>query len=251
MSIKAVIVEDSRLARNELKELIKDYPELEIIGEAENADDAYGLITSLRPHVIFLDINMPGKDGFELLEMLDDVPVTIFTTAFDEFAIKSFEYNALDYLLKPINQKRFADAVEKIRSKMIAPAVPMMESRTSDPGHRTSDLLNENSRIFIKDGEKCWLVTLSEVQLFEIVGNYTRVYFKDNKPLIYKSLHQVEERLPQHLFFRANRQQVINLQYIKSVDNWFNGKLRATLHNGAEVEISRRQSALFKEMLSL
>jgi two-component system, LytTR family, response regulator len=248
MSIKAIIVEDSRLARNELKELIKGFPELEIIGEAENVDSAYELITSLRPDLIFLDINMPGKDGFELLEMLDEVPITVFTTAFDEYAIKSFEYNALDYLLKPISQKRFEDAIEKVKTRLAAPAVP---TGTPAAELKTEAPLNEHSQIFIKEGEKCWLVALNEIQLFEIVGNYTRVYFKENKPLIYKSLNQIEERLPHSLFFRANRQQVINLQYIKSVDNWFNGKLRAILQNGAEVEISRRQSTLFKEMLSL
>jgi len=240
-TIKVIIVEDSRLARNELKELIKQHPELDVIGEAENVDSAYEMITRQHPDLIFLDINMPEKDGFALLEMLEDVPITVFTTAFDEYAIKSFEYNALDYLLKPINANRFADAVEKVKQKLVIKA----------PEANVVEYLNENSQIFIKDGEKCWLVKIGEVFLFEIVGNYTRVYFKDCKPLIYKSLNQVEERLPQHLFFRANRQQVINLQYIKSVDNWFNGKLKATLQNGAEVEISRRQSALFKEMLSL
>ena len=240
-TIKTVIVEDSRLARNELKELIKKHPELEIIGEAENVDTAYALINELKPQLIFLDINMPGKDGFELLEMLDDVPVTVFTTAFDEYAIKSFEYNALDYLLKPINEKRFGDAVLKIKEKV----------DSDDETHFATQALTEESQIFIKDGEKCWLVKIGEVFLFEIVGNYTRVYFKDCKPLIYKSLHQIEERLPQNTFFRANRQQVINLKYIKNVDNWFNGKLKATMQNGTEVEISRRQSSLFKDMLSL
>lgn len=240
-TIKVIIVEDSRLARNELKELIKQHPELEVLGEAENVDTAYQMITQQHPDLIFLDINMPEKDGFALLEMLEDVPITVFTTAFDEYAIKSFEYNALDYLLKPINANRFADAVEKVKQKLA----------TTTTETSAVEYLNENSQIFIKDGEKCWLVKIGEVFLFEIVGNYTRVYFKDCKPLIYKSLNQVEERLPQHLFFRANRQQVINLQYIKSVDNWFNGKLKATLQNSAEVEISRRQSALFKEMLSL
>lgn len=217
-TIKTIIVEDSRLARNELKELIKKHPELEIIGEAENVDAAYALINEIKPQLIFLDINMPGKDGFELLEMLDDVPVTVFTTAFDEYAIKSFEYNALDYLLKPINEKRFGDAVQKIKEKV-----------NSDESHFANHILTEESQIFIKDGEKCWLVKIGEVFLFEIVGNYTRVYFRDCKPLIYKSLHQIEERLPQNSFFRANRQQVINLKYIKSVDNWFNGKLKATM----------------------
>jgi two-component system LytT family response regulator len=238
-TIKVIIVEDSRLARNELKELIKQHPELEVVAEAENVDTAYELINELRPQLIFLDINMPEKDGFTLLEMLEDVPAVVFTTAFDEYAIKSFEYNALDYLLKPINQKRFADAVEKVKEKVEAQEVAAVQ------------YLNENSQIFIKDGEKCWLVKIADIYMFEIVGNYTRVYFKDCKPLIYKSLNQVEERLPQHLFFRANRQQIISLQYIKNVDNWFNGKLKATLLSGAEVEISRRQSSLFKEMLSL
>jgi two-component system LytT family response regulator len=238
-TIKVIIVEDSRLARNELKELIKQHPELEVIAEAENVDRAYELIIQLHPQLLFLDINMPEKDGFALLEMLEDVPVVVFTTAFDEYAIKSFEYNALDYLLKPINKQRFADAVEKVKDK-----IKVEETATVQ-------YLNENSQIFIKDGEKCWLVKVADIYLFEIVGNYTRVYFKDCKPLIYKSLNQIEDRLPYNLFFRANRQQIVNLQYIKNVDNWFNGKLKATLISGAEVEISRRQSALFKDMLSL
>jgi two-component system LytT family response regulator len=238
-TIKVIIVEDSRLARNELKELIKQHPELEVIAEAENVDKAYELITQLHPHLLFLDINMPEKDGFALLEMLEDVPVVVFTTAFDEYAIKSFEYNALDYLLKPINKQRFATAVEKAKDK-----IKVEEAATVQ-------YLNENSQIFIKDGEKCWLVKVADIYLFEIVGNYTRVYFNDCKPLIYKSLNQIEERLPHNLFFRANRQQIVNLQYIKKVDNWFNGKLKATLLSGAEVEISRRQSAFFKDMLSL
>jgi two-component system LytT family response regulator len=238
-TIKVIIVEDSRLARNELKELIKQHPELEVIAEAENLDKAYELITQLHPQLLFLDINMPEKDGFTLLEMLEDVPAVVFTTAFDEYAIKSFEYNALDYLLKPINKQRFANAVEKAKEK-----IKVEEAATLQ-------YLNENSQIFIKDGEKCWLVKVADIYLFEIVGNYTRVYFKDCKPLIYKSLNQIEERLPHNLFFRANRQQIVNLQYIKNVDNWFNGKLKATLLSGAEVEISRRQSALFKDMLSL
>lgn len=240
-TIRVIIVEDSRLARNELKELIKKHPELSVAGEAENVDDAFRIINEIKPDLIFLDINMPEKDGFQLLEMLDAVPATVFTTAFDEYAIKSFEYNALDYLLKPINEKRFADAVQKVRHRLEASASENLQGQQ----------LTEESQIFIKDGEKCWLVKIGEVFLFEVVGNYTRVYFRDCRPLIYKSLNQVEDRLPPGFFFRANRQQIINLKYIKSVDNWFNGQLKAIMQNGAEIEISRRQSYLFKDMLSL
>ncbi len=240
MSIKAVIVEDSRLARNELKELLKNHTEIELIGEAENVDLGYELIQKTQPDLLFLDINMPEKDGFELLEMLDNVPITVFTTAFDEYAIKSFEYNALDYLLKPINEQRFAAAIEKVKSKI----------EGTDDENTTNTKLAESSQIFIKDGEKCWLVKIGEISHFEIVGNYTRVFFQDNKPMLYKSLNQIEEKLPEVSFFRVNRQQIINTNFIASVVPWFNGKLKLTMQNGDEVEVSRRQSYLFKDRMS-
>ncbi len=240
-NIRAVIVEDSRLARNELKELIKKHPNIELIGEAENVDQGFDLITETRPELLFLDINMPEKDGFDLLEMLDEVPITVFTTAFDEYAIKSFEYNALDYLLKPINEKRFAMAIEKV--------VVKHEEKDKEKEDKGA-VLGETSQIFIKDGEKCWLVRIGDIALFEIVGNYTRVYFQEEKPLLYKSLNQIEGKLPEQSFFRANRQQIVNINYIREVLPWFNGKLKLVLNNGAEVEISRRQSYIFKDKLS-
>ena len=242
IKLKAVIVEDSRLARNELKELIKVHKEIEIIGEAENVDDAFKLINNTKPDLLFLDINMPEKDGFELLEMLDDVPITIFTTAFDEYAIKSFEYNAFDYLLKPINQKRFSKSIEKV--------IESIRKNETTTITKNENALSLEKQIFIKDGENCWLVKLKDISLFEIVGNYTRVYFDQKKPLIYKSLAQVEEKLPTEVFFRANRQQIININHVKKVVSWFNGKLKIEMNSGEEIEISRRQSYLFKEQLS-
>ena len=241
-TIKAVIVEDSRLARNELKELLKAHAEITLVGEAENVDDGLKLIEEHKPDMLFLDINMPEKDGFELLELLDEVPITVFTTAYDEYAIKSFEYNALDYLLKPINEKRFAIAIEKVKEKL-----------TSNAEESDSQVqrLTGNSQIFIKDGEKCWLVKIGDISLLEIVGNYTRVFFQDEKPLLYKSLNQVEEKLPEKYFFRANRQQIINTNFIQNVVPWFNGKLKLTMKSGEEVEVSRRQSYLFKDRMSL
>ena len=241
-SIKAVIVEDSRLARNELKELIKKYPEIELVGEAENVDSGFDLIQSTHPDLLFLDINMPEKDGFELLEMLDEVPMTIFTTAFDEYAIKSFEYNALDYLLKPINEKRFALAIEKVKVNL--------EGKEGE-SNSIIERLTGNSQIFIKDGEKCWLIKIGTISHLEIVGNYTRVVFDDQRPMLYKSLNQVEEKLPEKYFFRANRQQIINTNFIQNLVPWFNGKLKLTMQNGDEIEVSRRQSYLFKDKMSL
>jgi len=241
MNINAVIVEDSRLARNELKELIKEFPNINVLGEAENIDDGVVLIQDTKPDLLFLDINMPEKDGFQLLEELDEAPMVIFTTAFDEYAIKSFEYNALDYLMKPINPKRFEAAIDKITARL-------NDRKVSEV---PIEKLNENSQIFIKDGEQCWLVKIENITLFEIVGNYTRIYFENNKPLLYKSLNQVEEKLPNSNYFRANRQQIINTNHIKNVIPWFSGKLKLEMINGIDVEVSRRQSQSFKERLSL
>ena len=239
IKIKAVIVEDSRLARNELKELIKNHPEIEIIGEAENVDSGFELIQETQPDLLFLDINMPEKDGFELLEMLDKVPITIFTTAFDEYAIKSFEYNALDYLLKPINPKRFAQAIEKVGQNL------------TEKEEKNNKKLTLSNQIFIRDGEKCWLVKIADIYLFEVDGNYTKIFFQDEKAVINKSLNQIEEKLPEDFFFRANRNQIINVEYIGKIDPWFSGNLLVHLPKEIKVEISRRQTNNFKEKLSL
>lgn len=239
--ITALIVEDSRLARNEIRELLKEHPEIEVVGEAENVDKAYELIRHHFPDLLFLDINMPEKSGFDLLEMLDEVPMTIFTTAYDEYAIRSFEYNALDYLLKPISPRRLGMALEKVRDRLAE------QNRREVPESR----LTENSQIFIKDGERCWLVRTGEIRLFEIVGNYTRVFFEGERPLLYKSLQQVEEKLPEASFFRANRQQIVNINFIAGVVPWFNGKLKLRMTDGTEVEVSRRQSTVFRDRMSL
>ncbi|MCO5725206.1 LytR/AlgR family response regulator transcription factor [Robiginitalea marina] len=238
--IAAFIVEDSRLARKEMRELLRAHPEIEVVGEAETVDQAFAAIKALKPELLFLDIHMPEKTGFDLLEMLDEVPTTIFTTAYDEFAIKAFEYNTLDYLLKPISPSRLAHALGKV------------EARRADRSQVSRDTrLNGDSQIFIRDGERCWLVSIGDIYLFETVGNYTRVFFETEQPLLYKSLNQIEEKLPETSFFRANRQQIVNIGYVREVIPWFNGKLKLRLPNMAEVEVSRRQSTEFRNRMSL
>lgn len=237
--INAIIVEDSRLARNELKDLLNDIPEVEIIAEAENADIALELINSLNPDLIFLDIQLPGKDGFQLLEMLENIPMVVFTTAFDEFAIKSFEYNTLDYLLKPVNPKRLSQAIEKIKQKL-------KETR-----EKQDKKLDFDDQIFIKDGEKCWMVKMSEIYLFEVEGNYTKVFFRNEKAVLTRSLNLIEKKLPQEKYFRANRNTIFNINYIQNIENWFSGNLMIKLPNANQVEISRRQAVLFKEIYGI
>ncbi|MBI5857647.1 MAG: response regulator [Sphingobacteriales bacterium] len=242
--MKAIIIDDERLARTELKKLLQDYPEVEVIDEATNADEGISKIESQHPDLIFLDIQMPGKTGFDMLEQLEKTPQVIFTTAYDEFALKAFEVNALDYLLKPIEPKRLADAVQKLHSAEIK------ETRAETIGTNNS-LLTENDQVFVKDGERCWFVKLSDIRLFESVGNYAKVFFGPNKPLILKSLNALEERLDQKTFFRANRKHIVNLRMIEKIEPYFNGGLLLELKGGEKIEVSRRQTVKFKEMMSL
>ena len=236
--MKAIIVDDERLARNELRRLLADYPEVEIIEECNSAEAAIIAVDKLRPDVVFLDIHMPGKDGFGVLEELDYMPHVIFITAYDEYAIKAFEVNALDYLLKPVEVDRLKDAINKVKAELIEPI-------------EKSDKLGVDDQVFVKDGDRCWFVNLSDVPMFESEGNYVRVYFDKNKPLILKSLNNLSNRLDEASFFRANRKFIINLNWVESIENWFNGGLMVKLKNGEKVEISRRQASKFKEMKSL
>jgi two-component system, LytTR family, response regulator len=241
---KALIIDDERLARNELKKLLADFPEVEIVGEASNADEGIEKIDSLTPDLIFLDIQMPGKTGFAMLEELDRAPHVIFTTAYDEYALKAFEVNALDYLMKPVEPKRLKDALQKLQQAEEKEAAAALAN-----GYR--GMLNEHDQVFVKDGERCWFVKLGEVRLFESVGNYAKVFFGTNKPLILKSLNALEERLDEKVFFRANRKHIINLRMIEKVEPFFNGGLMLDLKGGEKIEVSRRQAVKFKEMMSL
>ncbi|GAB1347813.1 LytTR family DNA-binding domain-containing protein [Ignavibacteriales bacterium] len=241
--MKAIIVDDERLARNELRRLLSEHPEVEILDEAANVDDAVDKIRTHDPDVIFLDIQMPGKTGFDLLEELDRSPRVIFTTAYDEYAIKAFEFNALDYLLKPIDPARLTEALKKI--KLEKKEDEEIELRLANKQLKAED------QVFVKDGDRCWFVKLEEVRLFESEGNYVRLFFRDQKPLILKTLNYLDERLDNRTFFRANRKHIINLKYIENIEPWLNGGLLVKMKDGKKVEVSRRQSIKFKEMLSL
>ena len=241
--MKTLIVDDERLARKELTNLLNSHDEIEIIGEAVDADDAFEKINTLKPELIFLDIQMPGKTGFELLESLDKVPKVIFTTAYDEFALKAFDYNALDYLLKPIQKERLEESVNKLIKA---------EEESSTPVENTSDAkLTGQDQVFVKDGDKCWFVRLSNIRLFESDGNYIKVYFDNFKPMIHKSLNALDERLDDRSFFRASRKHIVNLSWVEGIEPWFNGGLMVQLKGGDKIEVSRRQAARFKEMMSL
>lgn len=228
--MKAILIDDERLARVELRRLLNAHPEVEIAGEARNVEEAETLIAEHAPDLLFLDIQMPGGSGFDLLERLEEPPQVIFTTAFDEHAVRAFEVNALDYLLKPVAPERLASAL----------------ARVNPP--RTAARLEQ---VFVRDGERCWFVRVPEIFLLESEGNYTRVYFGNERPLIRRSLNALEQRLDATSFFRANRKQILNLEWIANTGLSVAGGLTVTLRGGHTVEISRRQSDRLREILSL
>ena len=245
--MRAIIIDDERLARTELRKLLQEFPEIEVVDEASNAEEGIQKVESHNPDLIFLDIQMPGKTGFEMLQELDHSPTVIFTTAYDDYALKAFEVNALDYLLKPIEPKRLADAVEKVKKMQTTNG----EHGSPAVSYSPTSILGEHDQVFVKDGERCWFVRLSEVRLFESVGNYAKVFFGPNKPLILKSLNALEERLDPKIFYRANRKHIVNLHMIDKVESYFNGGLLLELKGGEKIEVSRRQTVKFKEMMSL
>jgi two-component system LytT family response regulator len=244
--MRALVIDDERLARKELINLLNQLETVEVVGEAVNVEDAKEKIDQLQPDVIFLDIQMPEKTGFDLLEELDNLPHVIFTTAYDEYALKAFQVNALDYLLKPIEPKRLEDAVLRLQGKMEGIA-----KREEQEGLGSQKKLTLEDQVFVKDGDRCWFVRLSNVRLFESDGNYIKVYFDNFKPMIHKSLNALDERLDEKSFFRASRKHIINLGWVEAIEPWFNGGLVVTLKGGDRIEVSRRQAARFKEMMSL
>jgi two-component system LytT family response regulator len=232
--VKALVVDDEPLARKELRRLLAEFPWVEICGEAGNVAEAVKCVDALGPELLFVDIKMPGGSGFDLLARLDHVPQVIFTTAYDQHAVRAFEVNALDYLLKPIEPERLAAALAKVR-------------KAAAGGPRAEPL----EQLFVKDGPRCWFVPLAEVSLLTADGNYVRLHWGTRQPMLGRPLSAIETRLDPKKFFRANRRQILSLAFIESVEQGLSGRLHVKLRNGPEVEVSRRQARVFREQTTV
>ncbi|MGH9432007.1 MAG: LytR/AlgR family response regulator transcription factor [Terriglobia bacterium] len=239
--MKALLVDDERLARTELRRLLRVHPDITVVGEAQNVAEAEARLQDPSVELVFLDIQMPGGSGFGLLERLDRVPLVIFTTAYDVYAVKAFEVNALDYLLKPVVPERLAAALDRARQafKAAVAGVATGGAAAALPG-----------RVFLREGEQCWIVNLAEIKLLESEGNYTRIYFGNHRPLIPKSLRALEARLDPALFFRASRSHILNLRWVAGIEAAIDGGLNVTLRDGPQVAVSRRQSRWLRENFS-
>lgn len=236
--MKTLVVEDSRLARDGLLRMLCQFPQLELIGGSANADQARLAIQEQRPELLFLDIHMPGDSGFDLLSSLPYQPKVIFTTAYSDYAIQSFEHHTVDYLLKPITQEGLKRAVEKLGFE-------------DDPTPSSDTRLALTSRIFIKDGERCHLLPIASIDYLESCKNHARLFFNGDTAFVKRSLNQLEKRLPESTFIRANRQYIINLSRIGCIDEAIHEGLTVTMQDGTRIDISRRAASRLKEQLSL
>lgn len=232
-TLHALIVDDERLARNELRRLLGLHADIQIAGEAANADQAEARLRGGDIDVMFLDIQMPGATGFDLLERLERVPAVIFTTAYDQYAVRAFDVNALDYLLKPIRPERLSTALAKVRETRSTPKRPPRD------------------RVFLRDGERCWIVAVVDIALLEAEGNYTRVFFGQERPLIRTSLQALESRVDPAVFFRASRRHLVNLRHVEAIDDDVGDSYVVRLRGGHSIAVSRRQSRKLRETLSL
>ena len=238
--MRTIIVDDERLAREELKSLLSKYGEIEIVGEYKNALEARVAIETQKPDLVFMDIQMPGESGLELLRSIANPPRTIFVTAFDEYATKAFEVNAYDYLMKPIDPDRLDEVYSRLTEENKTPS-----------SVENSSILKAGDPILVRDGDIVWFIKIDQVRYFESEGNYVKVHFDKFKPLILRSLNSLEERLDDQLFFRVNRKFIVNLNHVVNIENWFNGGLQVELSCGTKIEISRRQTIKFKDQFSI
>ena len=240
--MKAVLVDDEPLARKELQRLLNAHPSVEVVGEAGNVREALKVLTSQKPDLIFLDVQMPGQSGFDLLAKLESPPEIIFTTAYDQFALRAFEFGACDYLLKPIIPERLAVSLSRVHADKVRASY--------ESNIREGERLTGADQVLVRDGDSCWMIAISEIHLLESEGNYTRVFFRDKKALIPRSLSTLDDKLDPKLFFRASRQHIFNLQQIENIQPWFSRSLRITLKSGQTIEMSRRRSQDLKDLTS-
>lgn len=241
-ALRVLIVDDTRLARQELRTLLAEQPDIELLGEADDVPAAQAAIARLHPDLVLLDIQMPSGTGFDVIEGLDSAPLVVFTTAYDQYAVRAFEANALDYLVKPVDASRLAAALQRARARL--PETPWL-------GAAPRGLLGADDQVFLREGERCWFVALREISKIVVDGNYARVWFRGECALLARSLSALEARLDPALFFRANRNTLVNLRAVKAIDLAVNDGFELELKDGSRIEVSRRQSRELRERLAL
>lgn len=239
--IKAIVVDDERLARKELILMLNEFSNIEISGEASDISTAQKLLTEIKPDLVFLDIQMPGESGFDLINSIPANTKVIFVTAFDEYAIRAFDVSALDYLLKPVNPKRLKETIEKI-GQVNSSVLILGELRK----------LEEHDRLLVTLNSKLQFIKVNSIIYISAAGDYTEVQTSEHqKGITLKSIKEWEMRLPESLFVRIHRSTIVNLEFVERIDEWFQKSYRIHLKNiDFPFEVSRRYTAKLKDRFS-
>jgi two-component system LytT family response regulator len=234
MKYKAIIIDDERLARKEMRRLLADFASITVAGEAENLTDAANLIETDKPDIVFLDIQLSGESGFDLLERVEHDFKLVFVTAFDAYAVRAFDVNAIDYLLKPVNPERLAKAIERLSD--------------DTPPARPAKPLEFDDRIFLDLGARSLFLKVCDISHIVAAGDYSEVFTAEKrKYLVEKPLREWEERLPEKHFLRIHRQAIVNLEEIEHLEPWFNRTFQARLKGfGEPLTVSRRYAVKLK-----
>ena len=239
MACRALLVDDERLARSQLRTMLAEHPSVEVVGEARAVPQAVEAVRSLRPDVVFLDIEMPGASGFDLLQELESRCQTIFVTAHDRFAVRAFNVNALDYLLKPVERERLARAVQKLSFRLASP-------------QRAAWPLNASDYLFVSNSSSARLIQIYRIKYILAAGPYSEIFSDDgNKWMMLRSMKEWQARLPSKKFARIHRSTLVNLDWVDRIEPLANWSYRVTLQDGkTQLLMSRRGGAMLKERLA-
>jgi two-component system LytT family response regulator len=243
MNTTCLIVDDEKLARELLREFLEGFPEIEIIGESAKGNEAVELINKLKPDILFLDVQMPGMNGFDVLEEIDHEPYVIFTTAYDQYAIKAFEKNAVDYLLKPLDEERFRSAVNRALKRMTAEKGSVEELLRSIK----SDSRNFETHIFVQKSEKLFNLPVEEIVYLEASGDYTIITTRNDQFVSSSGIGKLEEIMDPDAFIRVHRSTIINLNYLKEIERHFNGGMIVKMQSGKSFPVSRTYAKLIRK----
>ena len=236
MSTTCMIIDDEKLARELLHEYLESFPQIEIIGDCERGKDAVTRIDTLKPDLIFLDVQMPGMNGFEVLEEITHDPYIIFTTAYDQYAIRAFEKNAVDYLLKPLDEERFTEAVKRALSRKTLEKANLEELLR---GMQSENRGAYDSHLFVQKSEKLFNLPVEEIIYLEASGDYTIITTKEDQFVSSSGIGKLIDILNPHIFFRIHRSTIINLNYLKEIERHFNGGMVVKMQSGKTFSVSR------------
>jgi len=244
MSTTCIIVDDEKLARDLLREYLENYSEIEVIGEADQGTDAVEKIDKLKPDLVFLDVQMPGMTGFDVLEDIEHEPYVIFVTAYDQYAIKAFEKNAVDYLLKPLDEERFRNAVNRALKRKTLEHSSIEDLLSSMRSERKGTY---DTHIFVQKSEKLFNLPVEEIVYLEASGDYTIITTKADQFVSSSGIGKLEEILNPEVFIRVHRSTIVNVNYLKEIERHFNGGMVVKMQSGKSFPVSRTYAKLIRK----